>query len=33
MSGHTTILKISVIIDIVNNKALFFGMTVSSDFS
>lgn len=33
MSGHASILKVSVVIDVIDDKALFFGMSVSPDFS
>lgn len=32
MSGHASILKVSVVIDVIDDKALFFGMPVSPDF-
>jgi hypothetical protein len=33
MSGHTGILKVSIIVDVINDKALFFGMAIASNFS
>lgn len=33
MSGHAGIFEISVVIDVVDDKAFLFGMTISSDFS
>lgn len=33
MSRHTGIFKISIVIDIVNDKTFFLSMTISSNFS
>lgn len=33
MSGHAGILKVSIIVDVVDDEAVFFGMAVASDFS
>lgn len=33
MSGHAGIFKVPIIVDVIDDEALFFGMTVASDLS
>jgi hypothetical protein len=33
MSGHAGILKVSIIVDVINDETLFFGMAIASNFS
>ena len=33
VSGHTRIFKVSVVVDVVDDKTLFFSMSVASNFT
>jgi hypothetical protein len=33
VSGHAGILKVPIVVDVIDDEALFFGMTVASDLS
>lgn len=33
MSGHAGVLEVSVVVDVVNDETVLFGMPVASDFS